>query len=56
MVRIYCHGQGGNVKFKRLPGWVKGGVVFCGKVKKEWCHYTLDNEPYPDLYFDFPVR
>ncbi|MCW2768317.1 MAG: peptidase vanX D-ala-D-ala dipeptidase [Nocardioides sp.] len=21
----------------------------------EWWHYTLDNEPYPDTYFDFPV-
>lgn len=25
-------------------------------LEEEWCHYTLDNEPYPDLYFDFPVR
>jgi D-alanyl-D-alanine dipeptidase len=23
---------------------------------KEWWHYTLRNEPYPDSYFDFPVR
>lgn len=22
----------------------------------EWWHYTLKNEPYPDTYFDFPVR
>ena len=22
----------------------------------EWWHYTLRNEPYPDAYFDFPVR
>ncbi len=21
----------------------------------EWWHFTLDNEPYPDTYFDFPV-
>jgi len=21
----------------------------------EWWHYTLDNEPYPDTYFDFPI-
>ncbi len=21
----------------------------------EWWHYTLDKEPYPDTYFDFPV-
>lgn len=23
---------------------------------EEWWHYTLENEPYPDTYFDFPVR
>jgi D-alanyl-D-alanine dipeptidase len=22
---------------------------------REWWHYTLKNEPYPDTYFDFPV-
>jgi zinc D-Ala-D-Ala dipeptidase len=23
---------------------------------KEWWHFTLANEPFPDRYFDFPVR
>ncbi|MEV4441818.1 M15 family metallopeptidase [Streptomyces sp. NPDC049577] len=23
---------------------------------EEWWHYTLRNEPFPDTYFDFPVR
>jgi len=23
---------------------------------QEWWHFTLENEPYPDTYFDFPVR
>ena len=23
---------------------------------EEWWHFSLDNEPYPDTYFDFPVR
>ena len=23
---------------------------------KEWWHYTLKDEPYPDAYFDFPVQ
>jgi D-alanyl-D-alanine dipeptidase len=23
---------------------------------EEWWHYTLTNEPYPDTYFDFPVK
>ena len=22
----------------------------------EWWHFTLKNEPFPDVYFDFPVR
>jgi zinc D-Ala-D-Ala dipeptidase len=23
---------------------------------KEWWHFTLRDEPFPDRYFDFPVR
>jgi zinc D-Ala-D-Ala dipeptidase len=23
---------------------------------EEWWHFTLDNEPYPDTYFDFPIE
>ena len=23
---------------------------------KEWWHFTLSGEPFPDTYFDFPVR
>jgi D-alanyl-D-alanine dipeptidase len=22
---------------------------------REWWHYTLKNEPYPNTYFDFPI-
>jgi D-alanyl-D-alanine dipeptidase len=22
----------------------------------EWWHFTLADEPYPDTYFDFPVK
>jgi D-alanyl-D-alanine dipeptidase len=25
-------------------------------LEEEWWHFTLRNEPYPDRYFDFPVR
>ena len=25
-------------------------------VDTEWWHFTLENEPYPDVYFDYPVR
>ena len=21
----------------------------------EWWHYTLEDEPFPDTYFDFPI-
>ncbi|MEZ6024095.1 MAG: M15 family metallopeptidase [Hyphomonadaceae bacterium] len=24
-------------------------------LQEEWWHFTLENEPYPDTYFDFPV-
>ncbi len=25
-------------------------------ISTEWWHFTLRNEPYPDTYFNFPVR
>ncbi len=25
-------------------------------LREEWWHFTLENEPYPDRYFDFPVE
>ena len=25
-------------------------------IDTEWWHFTLENEPYPDTYFDYPVR
>ena len=25
-------------------------------IKEEWWHFTLENEPYPETYFNFPVR
>lgn len=28
---------------------------FC-PLPEEWWHFTLENEPYPDTYFDFPVK
>lgn len=31
----------------------KHGFVY---YDKEWWHFTLKNEPYPDTYFDFPVK
>ena len=26
-----------------------------GSYVREWWHYTLEDEPYPDTYFDFPI-
>jgi D-alanyl-D-alanine dipeptidase len=31
----------------------RGGFI---PYRKEWWHFTLANEPFPDRYFDFPVR
>ena len=25
-------------------------------IDSEWWHFTLGNEPFPDTYFDFPIR
>ena len=25
-------------------------------LEEEWWHFTLENEPYPDTYFDFPIK
>jgi D-alanyl-D-alanine dipeptidase len=25
-------------------------------LREEWWHFTLENEPYPETYFNFPVR
>ena len=25
-------------------------------IETEWWHFTLADEPYPDTYFNFPVR
>ncbi len=32
-------------------------MVRCGfaPIDNEWWHFTLEDEPYPDTYFDFPV-
>jgi hypothetical protein len=37
-----CMVDGQNVGFKPLA--------------EEWWHFTLENEPYPDTYFTFPIN
>ena len=33
-------------------------MIRCGfkPIDNEWWHFTLENEPYPDTYFEFPVN
>ena len=35
------------------PAMMRGGFR---PYDKEWWHYTLADEPFPNTYFDFPVR
>ncbi len=32
-------------------------MLRCGfaSYRREWWHYTLEHEPYPSTYFDFPI-
>lgn len=32
---------------------IKGGFQ---PYEQEWWHFTLENEPFPETYFDFPIR
>ena len=43
------HSRGSSVDLTLLD-MSTGKEVDC-----EWWHFTLNNEPYPDTYFDFPV-
>jgi D-alanyl-D-alanine dipeptidase len=40
---------------RRLLGQAMNRRGFIGH-RKEWWHFTLAREPFPDTYFDFPVR
>jgi D-alanyl-D-alanine dipeptidase len=37
---------------------LRGIMDICGfaAYDREWWHYSLKKEPYPDLYFDFPIE
>ena len=37
---------------------LSGAMTACGFVpyEFEWWHFSLEKEPYPDTYFDFPIR
>jgi len=49
--RVSAQAQANRALFARAM--TDGGFV---PYAKEWWHFTLANEPYPDTYFDFPVR
>ena len=34
----------------------KYGFIFLNEEDTEWWHFTLQNEPFPDTYFNFPVK
>jgi len=38
--------------------YLRSMMADCGfaPYDREWWHYTLQDEPYPDTYFDFPIR
>ncbi|MBX9977008.1 MAG: M15 family metallopeptidase [Alphaproteobacteria bacterium] len=44
--------------FQKWRNYLRDVMVANGfkPYSKEWWHYSLENEPYPDTYFDFPVR
>jgi D-alanyl-D-alanine dipeptidase len=37
---------------------LSGAMLSCGfePYESEWWHFSLKEEPYPDTYFDFPIR
>ncbi len=34
----------------------RNGAPRLQELDKEWWHFTLENEPYPDTVFDFPIE
>ena len=54
--------QGGREKWGRLhklgtcPVWYNIRHEIKEPIDEEWWHFTLKDEPYPDTYFDFPVK
>lgn len=34
----------------------KYGFISLNEKDTEWWHFTLENEPFPDTYFNFPIK
>ncbi|MFJ6676091.1 D-Ala-D-Ala dipeptidase VanX [Actinosynnema sp. NPDC091369] len=55
---ISHHGAPGLTRAEaRNRGHLRSVMEACGfrSYEYEWWHYTLEDEPYPDTYFDFPI-
>jgi D-alanyl-D-alanine dipeptidase len=56
---ISHHGAPGITDTERENrGRLRAIMEECGFVSyaSEWWHYSLKDEPYPDTYFNFPIR
>ena len=54
-----CHGAKGIAhEAEQKRAYLKNLMGSCGfsAYENEWWHYRLENEPYPDTYFDFPIE
>ncbi|WP_284322661.1 M15 family metallopeptidase [Dyella acidisoli] len=60
-----CFNEASHPSFKNISAQAKANrlllqslMVDAGfvSIDTEWWHFTLNNEPYPNTYFDFPVR
>ena len=58
MDRVSHHGARGITQTDaRNRRSLRSLMESCGfsSYEREWWHYTLEHEPYPDTYFDFPI-
>jgi D-alanyl-D-alanine dipeptidase len=58
MDEISHHGANGITQVEaRSRQFLRSIMEACGFVSYdcEWWHYTLEDEPFPDTYFDFPI-
>ena len=54
-----CHGAKAIAhEAEQNRAYLKNLMGSCGfsAYENEWWHYRLENEPYPDTYFDFPIE
>lgn len=59
MDAISRHGAQGITRRETQNRWhLRSIMEACGfsSYECEWWHYTLNGEPHPDMYFDFPIR